>query len=269
MPGGERAVNPFDILILVFILMGAIQGYRKGLISGIISLGGNILGLILAAKNYQGVKLWLETKTDIAIWIEKIIYSRVFSLVEKKAEEAQDETMESIFSILPKEFEAFSERFQLPDMELYSLEALENIAITLSQSLTGSLMNIISFSLILIGVIIIAEIISSIILSPLGFFTKTFNSGGGLLVGGLVSFLGLAIIFGLLSPVISFITSNGGLKFLSTSVIYPHLLNWFSLLQEILRLNFQGNFANPIDLQDINVPIEWKKIIPDVHNIDI
>ncbi len=262
-------MNPFDILILVVILMGAIQGYRKGLISGIISLGGNILGLVLAAKNYQGVRLWLETKTNLAIWIEKIISGRVFSLVEKKAGEAQEKTMESIFSILPKEFEAFMENFQLPDMEIYSPEALETIARNLSQSLTSSIMSIASFLLIFIAVIIIAEIISSIILSPLGFLTKTLNSGGGLLVGGLVSFLGLAIFFGLLSPLISFITSNGGLESLNTSVMYPYLLNCFSLLQEILRLNLQSNFANPIDLQDFNLPLEWKKILPDVHNIDI
>ena len=44
-------MNSFDMLILAIMLIGAIQGYRKGLISGLISLGGSLLGLVLAAKN--------------------------------------------------------------------------------------------------------------------------------------------------------------------------------------------------------------------------
>ncbi|NMA69542.1 MAG: CvpA family protein [Desulfitobacterium sp.] len=264
-------MNPFDILIFIIILFGAIQGFRKGLISGIISLGCNIIGLILAARNYQLVKVWLETKTSLNIWIEKVIYGRVLSLVEKRAGESQEQALESIFSILPKEFAAFLEDFQLPDLQLYSSGVLETIARTFTQSLTSSIMSIISFFLIFIIVIIIGEIIASIILSTLGTFKRTINRGGGFLVGGLVSFLGLAIFFGLLSPIISFITSNGGLESVRTSIIYPHLLNSFTLIQEFLQLNLLENLALPLDLdfQDFDLPLDWREMLPNPYNVDL
>lgn len=262
-------MNPFDILVLSIILLGGIQGFRKGLISGIIGLASNILGLILAAKNYPLVKAWLESKTSLDLWLEKIIYGRVYSLVEKKAGESQEQALESIFSILPKELAAFLEDYQLPDLQLYSSEVLETIAQTFTQSLTSSIMSIISFFLIFIVVVIIGEIIAAIILSPLGAFKKTINSGGGFLVGGLVSFLGLAIFFGLVSPIISFITSNGGLESVTTSASYPYLINTFTLLQEFLQLNLLENLALPLDLQDFELPIDWRDILPNSHNIEL
>lgn len=263
-------MNFFDIIVLVIVLLGAIQGYRKGLISGLISLGGAMLGLIIAAKNYGTLFTWLEENTPLRGWLETGIYKRMLSSLEAKAELIQEQTLEKLLSMFPEEFRSILGGANLPDMQVYTDSVLQSIALNFTQALTDSTLKIISFALVYFGVIIVLEIISAIVLAPLGLFTDAVNGGGGFLVGGFVAFLGSAIFVGLFSPLLSVVNPGETIGFLEESKMYPYLEQTFAVLGNFLRINFEQGFNLPLDLQELNYPIEIKDFLPsDPHSIDL
>ncbi|HHY26666.1 MAG TPA: CvpA family protein [Desulfitobacterium dehalogenans] len=263
-------MNIFDILVLILVLIGAIQGYRKGLISGLISLGGSILGLVLAAKNYPTLLQWLEENTPLRGWLETVMYQRMLPSVQAKAEMIQAETLEKILSMFPEEFRGILSGSNLPDIHTYTDSVLQSIAQTFTQAFTDNALKIISFALIYFGVIILIEIVSAILLAPLGLFSTTINGGGGFLVGGFVSFLGIAIFVGLFTPLITMANPGETIGFLESSTLYPYLKQTFTYLGEFLRFNFEQGLNWPLDLQELNLPIDLKDItLPDPHNIDL
>lgn len=162
-------MNSFDILILAIVLIGAIQGYRKGLISGFISLGGNLVALILAAQNYRILLQWLDQNLPLRGWLEAAIYKRILPNVESKAAQVEEQTVEKFLSIFPEEFRSVLGGSNLPDVELYTDSALQSITQNFAQALSDNAMKIIAFGLVYFGVILVIEIISALLLAPLGF----------------------------------------------------------------------------------------------------
>lgn len=262
-------MNFFDILVLVIVLLGAIQGYRKGLISGLISLGGSLLGLVLAAKNYQTLFEWLDQNTPFRGWLEAVIYKQMLPLVEAKAELVQGQTLENFLSMFPKEFKSILGDAYLADLQKQTDSILQSIAQNFSQTLTESALKIISFALIYFGVIIVIEIISAVLLAPLGLLSGTINGGGGFIVGGFVSFLGLAIFVGLFSPFLTIANPGETIGFLESSKAYPYLKHTFAYMGELLRLNFVQGLDLPLDLENINLPIDPKEIAPNPNSLQI
>lgn len=247
-------MNIFDILLLAIILLGAIQGYRKGLISGLISLGGSILGLVLAGKYYPTVLQWLDQSTALRRWLEGATYKRILPSVEAKAELAQGQTLEKMLSMFPEGFREVLGGANFHGIQLYTEDALHSIALNISEILADSLLKIISFTVVYLGVLIVIEIVSAIVLAPLGLFSGTINGGGGLIVGGLVSFVGFAILVGLFSPFLSLVGSENVLELLQNSRSYPYLMQTFSILADILRFNFEQGLTFPLDLKEIPLP---------------
>ncbi|MEL1134904.1 CvpA family protein [Desulfitobacterium sp. THU1] len=255
-------MNSFDIFILAIVLIGAIQGYRKGLISGIISLGGSLAGLVLAAQNYQILVQWLDQRLPLRVWLEAAIYKRILPTIESKAAVIEEQTVEKFLSIFPEELRSALGGSNLPDVELYTDSALQSITHNFAQALSDNAMKIIAFALVYFGVIIIIEIISALLLAPLGFLSGTINGGGGLLTGGLVTFLGLAVFFGLFSPLFTIANSGETIGFIEGSTLHPYLLQTYSFLGDFLRLNIEQGFRLPIDLEDLTLP---SPNIPDLN----
>ncbi|SHN69526.1 CvpA family protein [Desulfitobacterium chlororespirans] len=263
-------MNSFDMLILAIVLIGAIQGYRKGLISGLISLGGSILGLVLAAKNYPILLQWLEQNTPLRDWLETVMYQRMLPSVQAKAAMIQEETLDKILSMFPEEFKDILSGSNLPDMQIYTDSVMQSIAQNFTQAFADNALKIISFALIYFGVILLVEIVSAILLAPLGLLTTTINGGGGFIVGGLVTFLGLAIFVGLFSPLITMANPDETIGFFENSTLYPYLKETFAYLGELLRFNIEQGLKWPLDLQELNLPIDLKDIpLPNLHNVDL
>lgn len=247
-------MNIFDILILGFILLGALQGYRKGLISGLVSLVGSILGLILAAKEYLRVLAWIDQYTPVRKWLEPAIYKLLLPSVESQAQLAGQQTLERILAMFPKELRDLVGSGTVPDFQAYTQSAVQAVAKNLSGIVTDNLLKVIAFALTYTFIILIIGILTSLILSPFGFFSGTVNRGGGFFLGGLSSFVGLAVFVGLLSPFITFAGADTLWGLLQKSESYPYLVQTYSYLVEVLRLNLDQGFTLPLDFTKITLP---------------
>lgn len=247
-------MNIFDILILGFIILGALQGYRKGLISGFLSLAGSILGLIFAAKEYMRVLAWLDQYTPIRQWLEPVIYKIMLPSVEAQAQITQQQALERILSMIPQELRNLVGSGTVPDFQAYTQSAIQGIAQTMSGVLTDNLLKVIAFALTYFLINIIIEVISSLILSPLRLFSGTVNRGGGFILGGLGALVGLSVFLGLLAPFITLTGQDTPWALLQEAQSYPFLVQIFNYLVEIFRINFDQGLTMPMDFTEITLP---------------
>lgn len=247
-------MNIFDILVLGIVLLGALQGYRKGLISGLVSLVGHILGLVLAAKEYLKVLSWMDQNTPIRNWIEPAIYKLILPSIESKAQLTGQQTLERILSMFPKEIRDLIGNGNTPDFQAYTQTAIQTVAHNFSGLVTDNLLKIIAFGLTYSVIVLAVEILTSLILSPFGLFSGTVNRGGGFLVGALGSFVGLAVFVGLISPLITFAGTDSVWGLLPRSQSYTYLVQTFNYLGDILRLNLDQGFTLPLDFTKVTLP---------------
>jgi uncharacterized membrane protein required for colicin V production len=247
-------MNIFDILILGFVLLGALQGYRKGLITGIVSLLGTLLGLVLAAREYLKVLAWIDKNTPIREWINPFVYKFMLPSVESQAKIAQQQTLERILSMFPKELRNLIGSGSVPDFQSYTQSAVQAIAKDLSGIVTDNLMKMLAFAITFSFIVLIIQIIAFLILSPVGLLSGTVNRGGGFLLGGISAFIGLAVFIGLFSPFVTLAGQATPWGLLQESQSYPYLVKTFSYLVEMLRLNLDQGLTVPLDFTKITLP---------------
>lgn len=252
-------MNIFDILIIGLVILGALQGYRKGLISGIVNLLGNLLGLFFAAREYLRVLAWIDEHTPIRELLNSFVYKLMLPSVESQAQLAQQQTLERILSLFPKELRGLIGSGTVPDLQAYTQGAVQTIAKNLSGIVTDNLMKVIAFTITFTLIVVVIQILAALILSPLGLFSGTVNRGGGFLFGALSSFVGLAIFFGLISPFISLAGQDTPWGLLQESRSYPYLIKTFSYLVETLQLNLDQGLTAPLDLKN--------SIFPDIPSL--
>jgi membrane protein required for colicin V production len=53
--GGKRQVNWLDVVLGIFLLIAAVMGLRRGLVSTLIPLIGLIIGVVIAGQYYMGL----------------------------------------------------------------------------------------------------------------------------------------------------------------------------------------------------------------------
>jgi uncharacterized membrane protein required for colicin V production len=248
-------LNIFDILILGFVLLGALQGYRQGLISGVVSLLGSLLGLILAAKEHHRVLIWIEAHTPIREWLEPAIYKLMLPSVESQAQVAQQQTLDKILSMFPKELRDLIGSGTVPsDFQVYTQNVIQEVAKNLAGTVTNNLLKVVAFMVTYSLIVLVIQVLASLILSPLGFFSGTVNRGGGFFIGGLASFIGISVFVGILSPFISLAEPNTTWGLLQKSAFYPYLTQTFSNLVQLLRINLDLGITSPLDFTKIKLP---------------
>lgn len=241
-------MNIFDILILGFLILGALQGYRKGLVFGLVSLLGSLLGFYVAVKEYLNVLGWLEQHTPLRQWLEPAVYRSVLPSVQNQAQTTQQQALERIFSMIPKELQGLIGSGTVPDFHAYTQNIVQTIAKSMSSVLTDNLMRILAFFLTYLAVVLILQILAVIILVPLSFFGGTVNRGGGFLFGALGVLVVIAIIVGLISPFLPILGQSGPLALLQKALLYPYLTQIFEGLKAIFRLEMAQNLKLPLDL---------------------
>lgn len=172
-------MNIFDILILGFLILGALQGYRKGLISGLVSLLGNLLGFYIASKEYLNLLGWLDLHTPLRQWLEPVVYRFLLPLIESQTQITQQQTLDRIFSIIPKELQGLVGSGSIPGLKSYTQNIVQTIAQNMAGVLTDNLMRMLAFLATYLAVVVILQIGVSIVLAPFGLFGRTINHGGG------------------------------------------------------------------------------------------
>lgn len=243
-------MNIFDILILGFLILGALQGYRKGLISGLVSLLGSLMGFYIAAKEYLNVLEWIELHTPLRQWLEPIVLRFVLPSIESQSQITQQQTLDRIFSMIPKELQGLIGTGTVPNLQAYTQNMVQTLAHNTAGILTDNLMRILAFFATYSMVFILLQVLVSVILVPTGLLGGTVNHGGGFIFGAMGALVGIAVMVGLISPLLPIFGQSELLALLQHSWFYPYLVQMFGGLKAIFRLEL---------IQGLNVPLDLTK----------
>ncbi|MDA8229502.1 MAG: CvpA family protein [Desulfitobacterium hafniense] len=236
-------MNFFDIIIFGLVLLGALQGYRKGLLTGIGNLIGNILGFVVAANEYITVLNWLEKQFPIRQWVEPAIYKLVLPSVKAQASKVEQQALDKVMGLIPQEWRSLIPGNVGSDYSSLSQAATQNAAAKISVVLTDNVLRIFAFTLVYFVVVLLIQVLVAALLSPLGRYGGLLNEGGGFLFGALSVFVGLSIIAGLLSPVVQIFSSSGSIwQSMIGSMSYPYLVKTYNFLQHFLAIGINDTF---------------------------
>ena len=89
-------MNLIDVLILGFILLGALHGYQRGLITSIINFLSSIVGFVVASWEYMVALHWAEQYFPLQQWLEPVIYRIMLPAVQSKASTLQQQALGNI-----------------------------------------------------------------------------------------------------------------------------------------------------------------------------
>jgi uncharacterized protein YkwD len=70
------SVNAIDILLAVLVVLSVLNGFRRGLIKGVLDLAGWVLSLLAALRFYQPVARWLGPRVDLwsELWDQPVAF---------------------------------------------------------------------------------------------------------------------------------------------------------------------------------------------------
>lgn len=186
-----------DLFVLLFILMVAYLGYKKGLVGVAFKIFSFFIAIILALILFHPVSTFIINNTTLDDKINTYVSDKVNEEMSTNSENNNDNSdSEKKSSNLPKSISSYINK-SISDT---TKSIQNNIAETVSNNITKSIVNIISF--------IVVFIISRILLLFIRFLSdwianlpilKQFNEIGGLLYGILKAFLILFICLALIS----------------------------------------------------------------------
>lgn len=240
-------MNLVDLVILFLLAMGALNGFKKGLLNSLIGLLSTVLGLFVATKFYPYLADWVEAKYKV---VEKMgtFFAEKFTL-------PQGVSQLKIGTNGVPDFSMLIDKLNLsPDLKNQLLEAFSTISDKLAStanSNAGDVLGvclaetIVKFAAIFViwqVVTVIAIFLANFITNlTQGTFLGTLNRLGGLSFGALVTMITITIVFGLMNPFLelaqhteqSSITALA--KTISESSLVPYLTSTFSFCSKLIR----------------------------------
>lgn len=237
-------MNLIDVLIVGFVLLGALHGYQKGLITSIVNFLGWIVGFLVASWRYLAVLHWAEQYFPLQQWIEPIIYRIILPTVESKVSNLQQQVIGDILGVLPEEW-----RKLFPSVDVSGVQmpqTVEQATHSLAGTITESILSLIAFGVVFYCVVLLIQLLVAILLRPLGIWSGSFNHGGGLLFGGLSSLIGLSVLAGILSPFLKLGGNDSFIQLVQNSYLYPFLVGTFNLLDQILSAQLKEKLLEPL-----------------------
>ena len=235
-------MNLIDILILGLILLGALRGYQKGLISSIVNLLSSIVGFLMASWKYMFVLHWAEQYFPLQQWLEPVIYRAILPAVQSKASSLQNQSVSNILGALPPEWRSLLENLSGVQMP----QAIEQVTHRLAGLFTESILGLIAFGCVFYIVVFIIQLLFSVLLRPFGSWGGSLNRGGGLLFGGLSALIGLSVMAGLLSPLFKLGIGGNFNALIQSSSFYPHLVEIFRLLDQVFAAQLSQKLLEPL-----------------------
>ncbi|HWQ89455.1 MAG TPA: hypothetical protein VN374_05735, partial [Desulfitobacteriaceae bacterium] len=214
-------------------------GYRRGLITGLAQIVGIIIGFLVASMEYLSVMPWLKQFLPLQTWLESLVYKLVLPSFQNQAGAVTQQGLDKFLEALPtdvKHYLAASNMLGGQPAATLTQSYLENIAHSIATYISDKILALLAFILVLFVVAIIITALINILFVPLKIFRGPVKRVGGIIFGGLSAFLILAILSGLLLPVIELNTQSSGLLLLQRSFFLPYLLQTFQLLRELFYL---------------------------------
>ncbi|MHB8125082.1 MAG: CvpA family protein [Desulfitobacteriaceae bacterium] len=244
-------MNIVDILIVGLILLGALQGYRKGLIIGLAQFAGSIIGFLVASFEYIKVLKWFEQFFPLQSWLEPVIYQLIGPSLQTQTGTMTQQSIEKIINMLPLEL-----RNSLMGSNILGGQStasmtqgyIEQATHSVSSFITEKILALLAFVFVYFVVVVIIQVIINILLAPLGIFGGAVNRGGGLLFGGLSAFFILVVISGVFLPILKIDTQSSGLILIQHSFFLPYLLQTFRILSQAFSLQISKELQASINL---------------------
>lgn len=109
------AINPIDILLVIVILLSVLNGYRRGLVHGVLDLAGWVLSLLAGFRYYQPVAQWLGPRIDLwsEVWDQPVAFILValvvgvgvqvigYLLLRHLPEDIHERRVNQVFGVIP------------------------------------------------------------------------------------------------------------------------------------------------------------------------
>lgn len=244
-------MNIVDILIMGLILLGALQGYRKGLIMGLAQFAGSIIGFLVASLEYAKVLKWLEQFFPFQSWLEPVIYRLIVPAFQTQAGTITQLSIEKILKMLPPELRNSLEVNNILGVQSATSMTkayAEQVTHGIAGFITDKVLTLLAFALVYFVIVVIIQVLITILLAPLGIFGGAANRGGGLLFGGLFAFSILVVASGVFSPMLKLDTQSPSLLLIQHSFFLPYLLQTFQFLSQALSLQISKELQTPFNL---------------------
>lgn len=239
-------MNLIDVLILGFILLGALYGYQRGLITSIVNLLSSIVGFVVASWEYMAALQWTEQYFPLQRWVEPVIYRAVLPSVQSKASSLQQQALGNILGALPPEWRSIFASLNLPGVQMP--QAIEQVTHRLAGMLTERILSLIAFGCVFVVVVVLIQLLVAILLRPFGSWGGSFNRGGGLMFGGLSALIGLAVLAGLFSPLLELGVGGSINDLIQNSNFYPYLVGVFNALDQAFSAQLSQKLLEPLSL---------------------
>jgi hypothetical protein len=235
-------MNIIDILILGFILLGALHGYRRGLISSIVGFLSSIVGFLIASWGHMFALHWTEQYFPLQHWLEPLIYRAILPSVQSKASSLQHQALGNILGLLPPEWRSLFENLSGVQMP----QAIEQVTHRLSGVFTEQILSLIAFGCVYYIVVVIIQLLFSILLRPFSNWGGSLNRGGGLVFGGLSSLIGMSVMAGLFSPLLHLGVGGSFNSLIQSSSFYPYLVEIFRVLDRVFAAQLSQKLLEPL-----------------------
>lgn len=231
-------MNIVDVLIIGLILLGGLQGYHKGLITGIANLFGSIAGLVIAAYEYVNLLVWAEQRFGLQAWLEPIVYKIIKPVIEAQVKGVDGKISDAITKMFPTEISSVIGTNGANGLSSITQNALQQIGNKIAGGITENILRLLAFAVIFFAVVFLVQVMVKILLAPMGLFGGTVNKGGGFLLGVVSYFLGLTVLAGVASPFVQMGTAGMFSNLVQNSMLYPTLTQSFQMISQLLAVNF-------------------------------
>ena len=235
-------MNLIDVLIIGFVLLGALHGYQRGFITSIVSFLSSIIAFLVATWEYMIALHWVEQYFPLKEWLEPLIYRALLPSVQSKAGTLQQQALGNILGALPPEWRSIFENLQ----GVKTSDTIEQVTHSIAAMLTDHILSLIAFGCVFYIVVVLSHLAVSILLRPLGSWSGSFNRGGGLMFGGLSTLIGLSVLIGLLSPLLQLGVGGSFSLLIQHSYFYPYLLGVFHGLDQVFSAQLSQKLLEPL-----------------------
>lgn len=195
-----------DIVILILILLGAIVGYRKGLVGIVVSLASIIISIVLSFILQAPISEALYNDTGVGKIVEQTVYNNIVS--SNKNGEKENTIYDNIINSIIKQ----------DTKELTS----EQIAKTVTMFILKGLSFILIFIVVSIICYIIQAVLNLVFSLPL---LNSVNKFGGAAAGVIKNILRIYIVLAIISFMAPMAIMEPVLNFVNSSVITKLLYN--------------------------------------------
>jgi len=201
-------MNIVDLVIIGLLLLGAINGYRKGFVGSLVGVFSSIIGLIVAYKYYAVFEKWVDSR----LGLEKTLGGFIGEHITLPQAVSQFKLGDNLFNDVSRYFDSLQLNAQIKGQLLAYLERIEEsmgsslqlpLSDIINQYLAVIILSVAAFCIIWCSVNIILEMLTAIFRSlinttPLGQVDRL----GGIAAGALLNALFLMVIIGLFTPLI-------------------------------------------------------------------